>query len=36
MLQVDKEKQQITVQGGCLIKHLNHNVLPAHGLAFSV
>ncbi|XP_035827092.1 L-gulonolactone oxidase isoform X2 [Aplysia californica] len=36
VLKVDEEKSQVSVQAGCLIKDLNHNVLPAHNLAFSV
>ncbi|XP_070200311.1 L-gulonolactone oxidase-like [Littorina saxatilis] len=36
VLNVNKEKQQVTVQGGCLVKDLNQKVLPKHGLAFSV
>lgn len=36
VLKVDKDKLQVTVQGGCLVKDLNLNVLPQHGMAFSV
>ncbi|XP_041366843.1 L-gulonolactone oxidase-like [Gigantopelta aegis] len=36
VLKVDKEKNQIKVQGGCMIKDLNNKVFPALGLAFPV
>ncbi|PVD33901.1 hypothetical protein C0Q70_05163 [Pomacea canaliculata] len=36
VLKVDGVKLQVTVQGGCLIKDLNHKVLPAHNMALSV
>ncbi|XP_076451035.1 L-gulonolactone oxidase-like [Babylonia areolata] len=36
VLNVDKDKCQVTVQGGCLLKELNEKVLPLHSLALSV
>ncbi|KAL8614381.1 hypothetical protein ACOMHN_007719 [Nucella lapillus] len=36
VLKVDKEKLQVTVQGGCLLKDLNEKVLPSHQMALSV
>ncbi|KAK3727192.1 hypothetical protein RRG08_047485 [Elysia crispata] len=35
VLKIDKEKLQVTVQGGCLIKDLNEVILPENGMAFS-
>lgn len=36
LVQVDKEKLQVTVQGGCTIQELNENVLLTNGMALSV
>ncbi|CAL1541329.1 unnamed protein product [Lymnaea stagnalis] len=36
VIKVDKEKLQVTVQGGCLLKELNDHVLPANDMALSV
>ncbi|BFZ15798.1 hypothetical protein BsWGS_18837 [Bradybaena similaris] len=36
VLHVDKEKLQVTVQGGCLLRDLNEHILPDNGMALSV
>ncbi|XP_046559639.1 L-gulonolactone oxidase-like [Haliotis rubra] len=36
VMKVDKDSLQVTVQGGCLVRDLNRNILPSHGMAFSV
>ncbi|XP_059170860.1 L-gulonolactone oxidase-like [Physella acuta] len=36
VLNIDKEMLQVTVQGGCLLKDLNDNILPANDMALSV
>ncbi|XP_022110599.1 L-gulonolactone oxidase-like [Acanthaster planci] len=35
VIEVDKEKCQITVEGGCIIEDLNTKILPVHGMALS-